>query len=205
MWLLVVLFFASVDFPPTHFVHCNIALCCCRFFVDIISPFRAVLCAFCTLFFFVFWLLDILLLAVSLVLSFYFFFQVFLLFLFCFHIFLVVPTFLALDNLLVLTLFLCFLAHACSSCCLWMYGGYLGAPNIYIIPPKCSVTVMWYHTMLVAISHTHMLVSNMSCSTINESFCLVLRLLRAHASPYTHPNPSQPCWVLHWPFMSRRT
>ena len=42
----------------------------------------------------------------------------------------------------------------------------------------------------------------MSCGTICASVWLVLRLLGANASPWTHPNPCPPSWVPLYPFMS---
>ena len=78
----------------------------CRFFGDHNSQFRAVLCVFCPLFVvaFGFYIFNLLLcFSFCLPISFSNFF---LLFLFCFPLFLVLPTFLAPDNLLALTLFL---------------------------------------------------------------------------------------------------
>ena len=45
----------------------------------------------------------------------------------------------------------------------------------------------------------------MPCEPICVSVCLVLCLLRAHASPQSHPNPSSHSWVSPYPFMSAHT
>ena len=116
-------------------------------------------------------------------------FAVFLLFLFCFLLFLVFRTLLSPRNLLFSLSFSCCFVPNANSSCLRVYGGYLITHHTPTMPPIFSVVVMWRpRHPCDHFPHTHMLAQNMSYSPINYSFCLVLRVLCAHAYPCAHPN-----------------
>ena len=157
------------------------------------SPFRAVLCSFCLLFFLP-WTLGHYILILCFLFCLLFLFFPFLLdtlccclsflrfghfcsgrifCLFCFF-FLVLPC--------------AYASHAIHTC----LGG-TWAPFIHTIFPNmiCGGHVPT-SASLSANLPPHTLAKIMSCGSICASVCLVLRLLGANASPCTHPNPCPP-------------
>ena len=120
----------------------------------------------------------------------------------------VVFRFWALFKHLQICLFWLFLVVSCTfvawpvCACMWFACRALCAS-------KSSLHALWCscdnHTILVAMSPPHIIVPNMSCSTIIHSFCLVLRLLRDDTSPCKHANLSLPSWVPPYPFMPVHT
>ena len=102
--------------------------------------------------------------------------------------------------------FVCFCPFLVVSCSFFFWV--VWTCNVGCLETLCASTTplhsLWWscgdHTILVAISPPDMILPNMSCSTINHFFCLVLRLPSAHASPCTHPNSYPPSWVPPYPF-----
>ena len=147
------------------------------------------------------WLRTVLLLLSFFDPFFFFFFA----FWFCFPLFFVFGNFIAPDYLLAFTFLL---VVSCAHVRHNIYGCMGGTWTPLASPPfpkKFCDTHVATTSSFWPVPPPYITSHNMSCLTTNHSFCLVFCLLRAHASPYTHPNSSPPSWVPYYPFMHRCT